>query len=846
MIDFSKRIQNKTQPKRVHPVEIYDSLDRTASTGPLRPEQKRVLDNWYNKRRSDNDLIIKLHTGAGKTLLGLLVAQSYINSNEGPAIYICPNIYLMQQACAEAQKFGIPFEIVSPENEIPDKFIQGKTVLITYVQKVFNGLSIFGVGNNSTKVGCLILDDSHACIDSINNACTIKVEKTSPAFNQLINIFEDELRQQGEGTYQDFCNGVPGTIIPIPFWSWCDHISRVTEVLSRNLEDNNIKFAWQVLKDQLVNCNAYVSPSKIEICPFCLPIEKFGIFSNAKHRVLMSATTQEDTLFIKGLGLSIQAVQNPLIDEEYLWSGEKMILIPDQICENGDTDQMIKKLVDVPHDFGIVALSPSFEKAKKYQSIGASLANVPGDSPRSVYAKVDSFKKQPKNQVLVLANRYDGIDLPDNTCRMLIVDSVPYYDSLTDRYEMLCRPESEIVRVKTIQKIEQGLGRSVRGEKDYSVILIVGSDLIKYLRSMNNRALFSPQTQKQIEIGFEIVDMCKEETASDSDGFALLYSTINQCLGRDEGWKEYYASKMNEIDLSSSEQRQLYGVLQKERAVYDAIRIKDYDQGCRLLQDIVNSCNDSAEKGWYMQILAKFKYFTSKHESNQIQIAAFKNNNELLKPSTGITYRKIAYPVDDTRIQRMINAVIKYKTYEDLNLFITEQLGNLAFGVEAEKFEKAIHELGILLGFVCQRPDKEIRMGPDNLWCIGRNQYIMFECKSQVLESRLAISKHEAGQMEEHCAWFEKEYDGMEAINIMLIPTATLAEDAFFSHDVMIMRKKGLTELKRDISAFFHEFKGYALDGLSVNTVNGWLTTHKLNSTDWLFKRLDKPRKQEK
>ena len=96
--------------------------------------------------------------------------------------------------------------------------------------------------------------------------------------------------------------------------------------------------------------------------------------------------------------------------------------------------------------------------------------------------------------------------------------------------------------------------------------------------------------------------------------------------------------------------------------------------------------------------------------------------------------------------------------------------------------------------------------------------------------------------MEEHCAWFEKEYDGRSAINIMLIPTATLAEDAFFSHDVMIMRKKGLAELRHDINAFFHEFKGYALGSLTVNTVNGWLITHKLNSIDWLLKRLEKPR----
>lgn len=76
------------------------------------------------------DLIIKLHTGAGKTLVGLLIALSYINNGEGPVVYVCPNIYLMQQVCLDAQKFGIPFCIISKDNEIPNDFLNGKRVLI--------------------------------------------------------------------------------------------------------------------------------------------------------------------------------------------------------------------------------------------------------------------------------------------------------------------------------------------------------------------------------------------------------------------------------------------------------------------------------------------------------------------------------------------------------------------------------------------------------------------------------------------------------------------------------------------------------------------------------------------
>ena len=64
---------------------------------------------WYTKRRADKDLIIKLHTGEGKTLVGLLLLQSLLNSKEGPCLYICPNKYLVRQVCSEADKFGIPF-----------------------------------------------------------------------------------------------------------------------------------------------------------------------------------------------------------------------------------------------------------------------------------------------------------------------------------------------------------------------------------------------------------------------------------------------------------------------------------------------------------------------------------------------------------------------------------------------------------------------------------------------------------------------------------------------------------------------------------------------------------------
>lgn len=72
MIDFSKKIGTKPKVKQVNPIEIYNSLDRKTDAGPLRPVQERVLKEWDSNRRNDRNLIVKLHTGEGKTLIGLL------------------------------------------------------------------------------------------------------------------------------------------------------------------------------------------------------------------------------------------------------------------------------------------------------------------------------------------------------------------------------------------------------------------------------------------------------------------------------------------------------------------------------------------------------------------------------------------------------------------------------------------------------------------------------------------------------------------------------------------------------------------------------------------------------
>src|SRR5262245_19682690 len=107
MVDFGKRLGKAGRETTLDPCAIYSSLDVAVDVGPLRPAQAAVLMEWHEKRRQDSYLTLKLHTGQGKTLVGLLMLQSRLNEGLGPGLYLCPNRYLVAQTCAQAQRFGI-------------------------------------------------------------------------------------------------------------------------------------------------------------------------------------------------------------------------------------------------------------------------------------------------------------------------------------------------------------------------------------------------------------------------------------------------------------------------------------------------------------------------------------------------------------------------------------------------------------------------------------------------------------------------------------------------------------------------------------------------------------------
>ncbi len=293
MVDFSKRLGKRTPKRITDPVALYDTLDRESDKGPLRPAQEEVLKRWYEGYTDVTDVILKMHTGQGKTLVGLLMLQSKLNAEQGPALYLCANRFLVNQTYEQAKQFGLPVCIT--DDDLPNDFIDAKSILVTTVHKLFNGLTRFGLGNKAKEVGAIVVDDAHACVDSIRNAFIIRLDKCDSAYTGIRDLFADELEKQGVGTFADIRKRKYDAMLPVPYWAWLDRVGEVADILSGRSDARAVKFAWPLIRDMLDKCQCVISGGALEIVPYLPPLHLFGSYDDATCRVFMSATVADDS-----------------------------------------------------------------------------------------------------------------------------------------------------------------------------------------------------------------------------------------------------------------------------------------------------------------------------------------------------------------------------------------------------------------------------------------------------------------------------------------------------------------------------------------------------------------------
>lgn len=173
MVDFSKIKTPTTESAVVDPIELFQKLKISdPGINDLWLAQGDALREWH-ENRSKSDIGIVLNTGAGKTLVGLLAAQSLVNETKGKVLNACSSIQLVEQTLEKAGGYGLDATTYFRGEYSNDLFLKGDAPCITTYQALFNGLSVFF----REPIAAVIFDDAHAAEHLLRDHFSIHIRR---------------------------------------------------------------------------------------------------------------------------------------------------------------------------------------------------------------------------------------------------------------------------------------------------------------------------------------------------------------------------------------------------------------------------------------------------------------------------------------------------------------------------------------------------------------------------------------------------------------------------------------------------------------------------------------------
>ena len=549
-----------------------------------------------------------------------------LNEGVGPALYVVPDKFLVEQVKTQADALGI--KVTDTENDLD--YQRKKAILVIGIQKLVNGKSIFGLREeNNYPIGSVVIDDMHACISCIQEQFSITVPRTNVLYNLIANLFYDDMNAQAEGRFNEIVNS-QNTFdnMMVPFWSWQEKITQVYQILASNRENDAVKFKFDLIKDCLKLSHCYISAKEISIIPNCTPIQKITSFDEAKRRIYMSATLPDDSPFSTVMGLDFDKKMTVISPEKANDIGERLIVVPKIINKDITEFEVRNAIAQKAEDYNVVVLVPSYAMAECWKSLGGIVLNS-----SNISQGIGLIKNNDKG-LYVFVNRYDGIDLPDDACRIIVVDGLPNISNMNDRYEQEIVRKSKRIQREQIQRIEQGMGRGVRSSNDYCLVYLLGNQLTNVLYSDDGYEFFSNATKAQFKLSEKMCEQIEGQTIDE------IMEIGNYLLERNSDWVEVCKNGISSVEYVKTINVSKYAVA--IRKAFNYALYGDYQKAASMITELVNDEDNVRLKGYYKQMLAEYTNFFDKNSAQQILKSAKKDNMEILNPIEGIQFSKFA------------------------------------------------------------------------------------------------------------------------------------------------------------------------------------------------------------
>lgn len=532
---------------------------------------------------------------------------------------------------------------------------------------------------------------------------------------------------------------------------------------------------------------------------------------------------------VKDFGIDKESIVNALIPKDRKDLGQRLILAP-QRFDSRITDEQIMNLAKAYSGNGInvTVMVPSWDRACKWGEIGASIIDN-----ENINESIGRLKNE-KGLFYVLVNRYDGVDLNGDMCRILILDGYPSFASYEQLYSEI-RLESVKASLKA-QIIEQGLGRAVRSGSDYCTVYLMGKDLLQFVGNKSNLKYFTPVTRRQLNLGLSLL-----ESEPKSNSIKTIKETAELCLNQDISWREYHSNVLSEVGNDDTYDRLMKNLelSNEESKAMKRFRLRDYEGASNIiLTDIIDSFElTKKQEGWYFEHSAHYLYLSNIGKSNDLQIKAASIAPHMLQSKNGFKYTKLK--ATEEQASQVLKFVKDFETSHDFKIYFEEILENLQFSqdIPHSKFENSLAEVGRLIGFYSQEPELEFGNGPDVLWVMTDNHYLILEAKSRAIHDE--ITRDNIGQLLISGEWFKKLYGPSAKYNLVTLqPPNIKGWNVNLSPETRVIDQELLNLLKQNLRQFVDGIINYGFFSASNQEVGNLLRNHALTPTNFRSKFL--------